>query len=121
MTPQAGPRTDQYAEEYTEPPGDVRTEMHTSVTLGITAARTILHTLQLLDEFLRCHAGPTTRAELHAFTAAQGWAPVCGTAAFYDSIGLTAQTLHHAITTTAHTDSTTTGHGTGHNDDKELA
>jgi len=108
-----------HAEEYTEPPQDMRTEMHTSITLGITAAQTILHTLQLLDEFLRCHAGTTTRAELHAFTVAQGWAPVCGTAAFCDSIGLTAETLHHAITTSTHTSGATTGHS--HDDDKELA
>lgn len=90
----------QQADEYTEPPEDVRREMDRSITLTVTSARTILHTLHHLDEFLRCHASPAVRADLDAFCAAQGWS-ACGAAAFVDSIGFDALALRHAIDTTA--------------------
>ena len=86
-------------DEYTEPPEDVRREMERTITLTVASARTILHTLQHLDEFLRCHASPAVRAELDVSCTAQGWSATCGTAAFVDSIGLHALTLRHAIDT----------------------
>jgi predicted RNA-binding Zn-ribbon protein involved in translation (DUF1610 family) len=88
-------------DEYTEPPEDVRREMDRSITLTVTSARTILHTLHHLDEFLRCHASPAVRADLHAFCTAQGWSAACGTDAFLDGIGFDALALRHAIDTTA--------------------
>jgi hypothetical protein len=89
------------ADEYTEPPEDVRREMDRSITLTVTSARTIQDTLHHIDEFLRCHASPAMRAELRAFGVAQGWSATCGTDAFVDSIGLHALALRHAIDATA--------------------
>jgi hypothetical protein len=92
-----------HADEYTEPPEDVRREMDRSITLRAASAQAILHTLHHMDEFLRCHASPAVRAELRAFCAAQGWSATCGTAAFVDSIGLHALALRHAIAAPAQT------------------
>lgn len=89
------------ADEYTEPPEDVRRELERTLTLSVVSAQTILATLHHLDEFLRCYASPAVRAELRAFCAAQGWSPVCAAAAFVDSIGLDALALRRAIDTTA--------------------
>jgi len=85
------------ADEYTEPPEDARRETERAITLTVASARTILHTLHHIDEFLRCHAGPAVRAELDAFCTAQGWPATRGTDAFVESIGLHALALHHAI------------------------
>lgn len=86
-----------HAQEYTEPPEDVRREMERTLTLTVASARTILRTLHHLDQFLRCHASPAVRAELRAFCQAQGWSAICGAAAFVDSIGLHSLALRHAI------------------------
>jgi len=42
-----------HAEEYTEPPEDVRREMERTLTLAVTSAQTILDTLHRMDEFFR--------------------------------------------------------------------
>ena len=86
-------------DEYAEPPEDVRREMDRTLTLTVASAQAILHTLHHVDEFLRCHASATVRAELRAFCAAQGWSAMCGAAAFVDSIGFNALALRHAIDT----------------------
>lgn len=111
----AGEDTTEDTGEYTAPPEDTRRESQRVITLPVTAAQTILHALRLADEFLR-QAGPATRAELRAFCTARGWTPACGTGAFIDTIGFSALTLHHAITTTA--DHTGTDHTST---DKETA
>jgi hypothetical protein len=87
------------ADEYTEPPEDVRRELERTLTLSVASAQTIADTLHHVDQFLRCYAGPVVRAELRAFCAAQGWSAVCGTDAFLDSIGFDALALRHAIDT----------------------
>jgi hypothetical protein len=87
------------ADQYTEPPEDVRREMDRTVTLTAASAQTLLDTLRHLDEFLRCYASPVVRAELHAFCTNQGRSAVCGAAAFVDSIGFITVALRHAIDT----------------------
>jgi hypothetical protein len=87
------------ADEYAEPPEEVRREMDRTLTLSVASAQAILATLHHMDQFLRCHAGPAVRAELHAFCQAQGWSPICGAAAFVDGIGFNALALRHAIDT----------------------
>jgi hypothetical protein len=104
------------ADEYIEPPEHVRREMDRTLTLTVISAQTIANTLHHVDEFLRCHASPAVRAELRAYCAAQGWAPVGGTEAFLDSLGFTALALRHAIdTATDHADTADADH------DKETA
>jgi hypothetical protein len=85
------------ADEYTEPPDDVRREMDRTLTLTVVSAQAILHTLHHMDQFLRCHASSAVRAEFRAFCAAQGWSAICGAPAFVDGIGLNALALRHAI------------------------
>jgi hypothetical protein len=85
------------ADEYTEPPEEVRRHMDRTLTLTVTSAQTIADTLQHVDEFLRCYASPVVRAELRAFCTAQGWSVVCGTDAFIDGIGFDALALRQAI------------------------
>ena len=86
-------------DEYTEPPEEVRREMDRTLTLSVASAQAILDALRHMDKFLRCHAGPAVRAELHAFCQAQGWSAICGAAAFVDGIGFNALALRHAIDT----------------------
>lgn len=100
MTAQTGEHAAEDTGEYTEPPEDTRRESRRVLTLPVTSAQTILHALRLADEFLR-QAGPVTKAELRTFCTTQDWAPACGVDAFVDSIGFSALTLHHAITTAA--------------------
>lgn len=94
----------QQADEYTEPPEDVRRDAQRSITLTVASARAIVDTLGQLDEFLRCYAGPAVQAELRAFCATRGWSPACGTDTFIDNIGFTALALRHAIDTDTATD-----------------
>jgi hypothetical protein len=80
-------------EEYTEPPEELLREMERTLTLKVTSAQAILHTLRQADEFLSHHAGPAVGAELHALCALHGW----DTNAFLDGIGLHALALRWAI------------------------
>ena len=109
--------------EYPEPPEEVQQALQhadaLSISLPATTAHTMLDTLRHVDEFLRCHAGSATQAELRAYCATQGWSPACSTSALIDRIGLHALALHHAITTAHHPGANTAGipAGTG----KEIA
>jgi hypothetical protein len=85
------------AEQYTQPPEHVRGELEHTITLSATSAQAIADTLHLVEEFLRCYAGPAVRAELGAYCVAQGRSALCGTGALIDSIGLHAWALRQTI------------------------
>jgi hypothetical protein len=91
--------------EYQEPPDDAFPPAEPPVAVPATVIASTLNTLNLLDEFFRRHASTTTRAELRAFAALQGWDPVQGAETIIEGIGLDALSLtwaRDAIQTNQH-------------------
>jgi hypothetical protein len=84
------------AEEYQEPPDDTFPPAQPPVAVPAAVVASILETMNLLDEFFRRHASTTTRAELRAFAALQGWDPVQGAEVLIEGIGFNARSLTHA-------------------------
>jgi hypothetical protein len=80
-------------DEYPEPPDDAFPAPQPPVTVPATVVASTLQTLNLLDEFLRCHASTATRAELQAFATLHGWDPVQGAETLIEGIGLNALSL----------------------------
>jgi hypothetical protein len=83
-------------DEYPQPPDDAFPPPQPPVTVPAAVIASTLQTLNLLDEFLRRHASPATRAELQAFAALHGWDPIQGAETLIEAIGLHALSLTRA-------------------------
>ena len=89
----AGPRP---TDEYQEPPDDAIPAPGPPVAVPAAVIASTLQTLNLFDEFFRCHASTATRTELRAFAALQGWDPVQGAETLIEGLGLDALGLTRA-------------------------
>jgi hypothetical protein len=56
--------------------------------VGVPREDIVDETLQLCDEFFRCHASTAVHSELRAFLAARGHHPTAGLGAFLDTLSL---------------------------------
>lgn len=88
------------AEKYQEPPDDTFQPEPPPILVPAAAISSVLETLNLLDEFFRHYASPTTRTELHAFAALRGWDPTQGAQLIIEGIGFDALSLTRARDTT---------------------
>ena len=92
-------------EEYPEPPDDSFPPPEPPVAVPAGVVASTLETLNLFDEFFRCHASAATRAELRVFAGRQGWDPIQGAEVLIEGIGLDALSLGWARDAT-HADQT---------------
>jgi hypothetical protein len=76
-------------DEYQEPP-DGFPAPEPPVAVPAAVITSTLQTLNLFDEFFRCHASTATRTELRAFAAPHGWDPAQGAATLIEGLGLDA-------------------------------